>query len=414
MPNKPPDDGALAVTGIGVACGLGHGKQAFWDGLLDAPNLFGYLQRTGRQPLAGQPPFIGVEMPEPPSGLPPRVERTVGLSGRVAVSVLTEAWHEAGLDHHDPERIGLVVGGANLMSREAALAADSDAARPAFIPPRHGHVFLDSDICGICSATFPIRGFTQTVGAASASGLAATVQAMAAVRSGRVDACIALGALQDLSSLDLHRLRAMGVMGSERFADAPDQACRPMSRDHDGFIYGEASAALVVERVKPGRPHYGLLTGSSHVTDGTRGPQPNGAGQVRAARMALAEAGLTGADIDYLSGHATGTPLGDQTEVETYRQLDLERAWINTTKSIVGHGLSAAGSIELAALLLQMRHGILHPSRNLSPPLDDALRWVGETPHPHTCQKALKLSFGFGGVNTAVVVEAASQGDPKP
>jgi len=410
---KHVDENAIVVTGIGVACGFGHGKKSFWDGLLNGPNLFDYLKRPGREPL-DRSPFIGIEMPAPPSILPSRMERTVGFSGRVAISVLHEAWHEANLDRYDPERIGLIVGGANLMSREAALAALHDSERPAFTPPQHGYVFFDSDLCGICCASYPIRGFSQTIGAASASGLAATVQAVKAVRAGQVDACIALGGLQDLSALDLHRLRALGAMGSARYSDTPDQACRPMSRDHDGFIFGESSSAIVVERAKPGRPHYGVLTGSARVTDGARGPKPDSDGQMRAARMALAEAGLSASDIDYLNGHATGTPQGDHTELETYRRLGLERAWINTTKSILGHGLSAAGSTELAALLLQMRHGILHPSRNLSPPLEDSLRWVGDAPQPHQCQRALKLSFGFGGNNVALVVEAPDQGTPLP
>lgn len=414
MPSKPPNRCPLAVTGIGVACGLGHGKSALWDGLLRAPNLFGFLQRPGRQPQARQKRFIGIEMPDPPSILPPRVERTVGLSARVAVSVLNEVWQEADLDSFDPQRIGLIVGGSNFSSRESALASVTDLERPAFIPPRHGHMFLDSDLSGICTSTFPIRGFSQTVDAASASGTVATLQAMEAVRSGRVDVCIALGGMQDVSALDLHRLRALGAMGSERFADTPEEACRPMSRDHDGFIFGESSAALVIERVSPDRPHYGVLSGGAHIVDGHRGPQPDSHGQQRSARMALDEAGLSGEDIDYLNGHATGTPLGDETELESCRQLGLNGAWTNTTKSILGHGLSSAGSIELAALLLQMRHGILHPSRNLPPPLDDTLRWVGDTPQPHQIQKALKLSFGFNGINSALVVEAPSPGARQP
>ncbi|MDN3720445.1 beta-ketoacyl synthase N-terminal-like domain-containing protein [Roseibium salinum] len=149
-------------------------------------------------------------MPEPPAILPPRIARTVGLSARAAVSVLSEAWQEAGLDHVDPERIGLVVGGSNLMSRERELALGEYAGRLSYVPPRHGHMFQDTDICGVCATVFPIRGFAVTVGAASASGAVAVIQAVDAIRSGRVDVCIALGALQDLSAHDLQALRAMG------------------------------------------------------------------------------------------------------------------------------------------------------------------------------------------------------------
>jgi malonyl-ACP decarboxylase len=406
MPSPYADSPRLAVTGIGAACGAGFGKEALHEALFSAPDLFTFLQRPGRQSPTDTSRFIGIEIPTPPTILSPRVERTVGFTSRVAVAVLDEAWREARLDDVDPERIGLVVGGSSLNSREQSLAAESHAGRPAFIPPRHGHIFSDSELGGVCTSTFPIRGFSHTVGAASASGAVATLQAMEAVHSGRVDVCIALGALQDLSLFDLQGLRALGAMGSSRFADSPLEACRPMSQDHDGFIYGEACAALVIERRKPDQDHYGVLLGGAQITDGSRGPEPNTAGQQRAAQMALTQAGLQVKDIDYVNGHATGTPLGDCIELETYKELGLQQAWINTTKSLLGHGLSAAGAIEIAAVFLQMRQGLLHPCRNLEPALDTSMRWVGATPQPHRIRHALKLSFGFGGVNTALILKA--------
>lgn len=406
MTNPNANNYPLAVTGIGVACGAGFGKEALNQALFSAPDLFSFLERPGRFSPMDETRFIGIETPPPPTILAPRIERTVGLPSRVAVAVLDEAWCEAGLDDVDPERIGLVIGGSNLNSREYALAAEAHGERPAFMPPRYGHVFLDSELCGICTSTFNIRGFSQTIGAASASGVVATLQAMEAVRSGRVDVCIALGALQDLSLFDLQGLRALGAMGSTHFEDAPLKACRPMSEDHDGFIYGESCAALVIERLNPDREPYGILLGGAQITDGSRGPEPNTAGQQRAVHMALAQARVPAKDIDYVNGHATGTPLGDRTERETYQQLGLQHAWINTTKSILGHGLSAAGAIELAAVFLQMRQGALHPCRNLTQPIDPTMRWVGDMPQSHRICHALKLSFGFGGINSALVLKA--------
>ncbi|WP_346900193.1 beta-ketoacyl synthase N-terminal-like domain-containing protein [uncultured Roseibium sp.] len=402
----------IAVVGIGVACGLGHGKEAFRRGLFQAPNVFSHLKREGREPPEGETPFIGVEMPDPPSILPPRLARTATLSSRAAISVLDEAWNEAGLEAVDPERIGLVVGGSNLMTRERMIALRDYTGRLAYVPPRHGHMFLDTDICGLCTATYPIRGFAYSVGGASASGSVAIIQAMEAIRSGRVDVCIALGALQDLSSHDLQAMRAMGALGSTRFADSPAEACRPMDADHDGFIYGEACAALVLcrtDRVADGKI-YGEILGASHVADGSRGPEPNSAGQARAANLALAGAGLTIPEIDTVNGHATSTPNGDDTELETYRALGLEHARINATKSILGHGLSAAGAIEVAAVLIQIEEGRLHPTRNLETPLDPCFGWVRGEAEPHAIRHALKFSFGFGGVDTALVIGAPGTG----
>ena len=403
-----------AVIGMGAACGFGHGKAALRDGLFSDRNLFSTLKREGREAAIGEAPFLGIEMPEPDHVLPPRVARTASFGSRVGLSVLAEAWTEAALENVDPERIGLVVGGSNLCSREQALAAREYADRLSYVPPRHGHMFLDTDLCGLCTSAFPIRGFSQTVGAASASGSVAIIEALNSIRSGRVDVCIALGALQDLSGYDLHAMRALGAMGSTRFADKPEQACRPMDIRHDGFLYGEACAALVLCRTdlpSVARP-YGQIIGAGHVADGTRGPEPSTAGQVRAARLALEDAGLSASDIDYVNGHATSTPTGDLAELESYRTLGLHHARINATKSIIGHGLSAAGAIEVVATLLQMNEGRLHPTRNLKEPLDPDFDWVTSKPVDHRIQNALKFSFGFGGIDTALVI--AASGDPQP
>ncbi|MBB4302677.1 malonyl-ACP decarboxylase [Rhodobium orientis] len=405
MPRKAADP--IRFAGIGVASGLGHGRAAFREGLFAGRNVFSELKREGREAPEGEQPFLGVEMPEPPAVLPPRVDRTATLTGRVAASVLAEAWEDAGLDAIAPERIGLVVGGSNLATRERALALVEYWEKRAFVRPRHGHMFLDTDLCGLCTAAFPIRGFAMTVGGASASGAVAIVEARNAIRSGRVDACIALGAMQDLGGHDLQALRALGAMGSDRFSDVPEKACRPMDADHDGFLYGEAAAALVLCRESVGLSKtYGTLLGAASIADGTRGPEPNHEGQIRAARMALAEAGLAAADIDHVNGHATGTPSGDDTELETYRALGLHHTRINATKSILGHGLAAAGAIETAAVLVQMAEGRLHPTRNLETPIDPGFKWVGVAPVEQKIGHALKFSFGFGGVNAALVIGA--------
>jgi malonyl-ACP decarboxylase len=411
MPNRPLNEPAVSVVGLGVACGAGFGITAFKQALSGAVDLFGYLQRPGREPDPDSPPFIGVEMPEPSGALSPRLARTASFSGRVAVAVLEEAWETAGLDRVPPDRIGLIVGGSNLMSREVSLAVREYADRLSFVSPRHGYMLSDSDICALCCATFPIRGFAFTLAAASASGSAALVQGLAAIRSRRVDACIVLGALQDVSAHDLQAMRALGAMGSYQYSDAPGRACRPMDKDHDGFIFGESSAAIVLCRSgeEPGPISYGQILGAAHISDGTRGPEPNTNAQVRAAKAALSQAGVSVADIDYVNGHATGTKAGDLAELETYRSLGLGHARINATKSILGHGLAAAGAVETAATLVQINSGFVHSTRNLENPIDDRFAWVGPVSEPHDIRLALKFSFGFGGVNTAIVLGAADK-----
>ena len=405
MPSSPAERAAPAVTGIGVATGFGYGKECLVEGLFSGRNLFGPLKRPGRQAPYGGTRFIGIELPEPPEILARRIARTTGLSGRVAVAVVQEAWAEAGLDGLDPTRIGLVLGGSNLQSRELLLAQQDAAERQGLLSPHLGYAVFDTDLAGLCAETFGIRGRTYTVGGAAASGAVAVIQAAELVASGRLDACIAVGALQDLSFFELEALSLMGALGPR---DPDGTGCRPFDRARDGFVFGESAVALVIRRGEAVPPNngYGRLTGWAHIADGHRGPEPSLEGELRAIRTALDAAGLAPDRIDTINAHGTGTPLGDDTEVAAYRAAGLEGAHINATKSILGHGLASAGAVEVAATLLEMRAGRLHPTHRLDDPIDPGLRWVRGGPLTASVQNALSLSFGFGGINTAVVLSA--------
>jgi malonyl-ACP decarboxylase len=404
------------VTGLGVVTGLGIGKAALRRGLYAAADVFAPLARDGRQPPASEPIFIGVEvpeLPELPARLPARVRRTASLSARLAVAALAEAWDEAELGSLAPERIGLVIGGCNLQTRHLLAIQQAYAGdRLAFLRPHYGLEFLDTDLCGLCCEVFGVRGFAITVGAASASGAAAILQAAEAIASGRVDACIALGAAQDLSFFELQGLHAMEAMvaGPDALA-APGQACRPFDAEHRGFVFGEMSAAVVLRRVSPDGndgPSYGTLSGWAQTADGERGPSPSLAGEVRAIRDALASAGLSAKDIAYVNTHGTGSLLGDDTEVAALIEAGLVGAHLNATKSIIGHGLAAAGAVEFVATMLQMQDGRLHPTRNLVRPIAPALAWVTKTTDVGPLRHALSLSLGFGGINVALAVTAPS------
>lgn len=410
-----PGPSAPRVIGLGVATGLGYGKAALREGLEQGRDVFGLLRRPGREAAEGAPPFIGVELAPPPAlphRLPPRILRTTSLSGQLAVTVLDEAWAEAGLDAVDPERIGLIIGGSNTQTRHLAEMREGAQESLSFLRPQYGLSFFDTDLCGLCSAAFGVRGFAYTVGGASASGALAVALAAQALQAGQVDVCIAIGALQDLSRHELQAFSAMGAMASQGAWERPGQAARPFDRDRGGFVYGEMSAAIVLSREdaplpRPDGPDYGRLLGWAQTADASRGPSPSVEGELRAVRGALAAAGLRPEDIDAISTHGTGSPLGDDTELATLRAAGLEGAELNAPKSIIGHGLSAAGAVELAALLLQLEDGRLHGTRNLDHPTRPELRWAQGTAPASPPRRALKLSMGFGGINLALVVEAA-------
>ena len=413
-------DNPLVVSGLGITTAIGQGKAKFAQALLNGEHHFNTMKRPGRQSPVSLPsnegglgsmmPFIGAEIEDlyiPESACQSSL-RTASLTGKVALATLHEAWDDAHLNDVAPERIGLIVGGSNLQQRELNQTHETYRGRIQYVRPSYGFTFMDTDICGLCTDFFKIRGFAFTVGGASASGQLAIIQAAQAVLAGQVDACIAIGPLMDISYWECHALRSLGAMGSDRFGHSPKEACRPFDKHHDGFIFGEACGAIVLERSNSARiikNRYARLSGWSMLMDGNRNPDPSLDGEINAINKALNMAKLTSQDIDYINPHGTGSVLGDEVELKAFDHCNLRHARLNSTKSIIGHGLSAAGTSEVIATLVQMESGKLHPSRNLNDPIDPDFNWVKDQAEEHSIGCALTTSFGFGGINTALCLQ---------
>ena len=395
----------IVITGLGISSAVGCGKDAFARGLFACSDPFSVMQREGRQSSSSA--FLGAEIREDlVFDSCASLARRAGLSGKAALASVREAWRDACLDGCQPERIGLIIGGSNLTQRETLNAAVRYRDRPSFVSPSYALSAWDTDLCGLCSEAFCIRGPAYSLGGGSASGQLAVIHAADAVRSARVDVCIAVGALTDLSYLECQALRNVGAMGSDRHASAPGAACRPFDRSRDGFIYGEACGVLVVETAggarRRGQRSYARIAGHACTLSGTRQPHPDVHGEVAAITTALRDAGLAPHDIDYVNPHGSGSIVGDRTELEALMACHLHHARLNATKSITGHGLSAAGAVELVATLIQMERGTLHPTRNLVEPEVAELHWVADQSVDHDIRHGLCLSYAFGGMNTAV------------
>jgi malonyl-ACP decarboxylase len=154
---------------------------------------------------------------------------------------------------------------------------------------------------------------------------------------------------------------------------------------------------------------YAALGGWGIVMDGNRNPDPSLEGETQAIQAALRAAGVPADQIDYVNPHGTGSVAGDETELKALRNCGLTAPYLNATKSLIGHGLSAAGTVEVIATLLQMEAGRLHPSRNLENPIDSTLNWVKDKAIDHSIKNALTLSMGFGGINTALCWQRSPQ-----
>jgi 3-oxoacyl-[acyl-carrier-protein] synthase II len=200
---------------------------------------------------------------------------------------------------------------------------------------------------------------------------------------------------------------------SQRNED-PAGASRPFDKGRDGFVIGEGAAVLVLEELEHAEARgarilaellgYGATADAFHITL----PPPGGVGAVRAARRAMAKAGLEPSDIDHINAHATSTPEGDRAELQAIRAILGDHAGevpITANKSMVGHTLGAAGAIEAAVTILTLREGCVPPTINLVDP-DDAAAGLNLTPNQsqrHDLRVGLSNSFGFGGQNTALI-----------
>jgi len=401
----------IEITGMGIVTSIGQGVATFKEALLSGVSQFGYLKQPGRESVK---PFIGAEIPDiDAKTLFPEYSgllRTATKTAQVAIVAVAEAWQDARLTSSkvNSERVGLVIGGSNLQQRYQQQTWQRYHSRQEFIRPTYGLTFWDTDILGLISQCFQIQGEGYSVGGASASGAVAIIHAARQVLMGNSDICIALGTLSDLSGYECQALMNLGAMGSERFADRPDLACRPFDRDHDGFIYGEGCGALVLERTdraqQRGAKSHGQLKGWGLALDGNRSPEPSQKGEERAINTALAMADLQPESIDYVNTHGTGSPLGDKTEVAALKSAGLHRCLLNSTKSLTGHCLTAAGVVEAIATILQMKFGFCHPTKNLVNPIDPSRNWVKENYVQAEIKYAISNSFGFGGINTALLI----------
>jgi 3-oxoacyl-(acyl-carrier-protein) synthase len=213
----------------------------------------------------------------------------------------------------------------------------------------------------------------------------------------------------------LQSLALLGALSIGTFDDEPWRASRPFDKRREGFVPGGGAGAVVLETLKGARnrgaPILAEILGGSSCCDASALTKPNLDGEVRAMRGALEDAGINAEQVQYVNAHATSTPLGDQIEVQAIKTVLGDRAHripVNSTKSMTGHCLTAAGLVELVATIMEMQNGILHPTINLEEP-DPELDLDFVPNQARECRFDIGISngFGFGGLNTTIVVGRA-------
>jgi len=415
----------VVITGMGIVSSIGDNVSAFCAALREGRS--GIAHRAGGDPKLAMP--IAAEIPN--SSFVEKLEAVPGLSAEVArkarrlgqrapfpiqTSILsaTEAWLSAQLFSIPlaPERVGLIVAGQNTTHKHQFDLIPSFREDPEYLSPRYALEFLETNQVGVLSDLFRIRGEGFAVGGASATGNVGIIKAFQAIRAGLLDACLVVGVVADLSPLDIQGFINIGAMGGKQFLHQPEKACRPFDARHEGFIYGQACACLVLESARSaswrGVPVHAAVVGASLNLDGNSSADPNVEGEMKAMTAALDLAGLSPGDVDYLNTHGSSSPLGDRAEAEAVSRVfgnSGSRVWLNATKGLTGHCLWSAGVVELVATVLQMKEGFLHPNRNLDEPIHDGLRFCGTEARELRIDVAMSNSFGFGGINTSVVLK---------
>jgi len=411
----------VVVTGLGALTPLGNTVPDTWNGLVNGVSGAGPI--THFDPAKFKTRFACELKGFDPSNLFDRKEvrkfDPFTLYGMVSAD---EAVKDSGLDLEkvDVDRIGVIwasgIGGMNTIFDELTAFATGDGT------PRFGPLMIPKMIADIAagqiSIRFGFRGPNFATLSACASSANALIDSFNYIRLGMADAFVTGGSEATISIAGIGGFNAMHALSTRN--DDPSTASRPFDKDRDGFVVGEGGVALIFEELghalARGAKIYAEVAGAGMSADAHHitAPHPEGLGALNAMRSALRDANLTIADIDHVNTHGTSTPLGDIAETKALAKLFGEyssKVAVNSTKSMTGHLLGAAGAMEAMASILAVRNDIIPPTINHftdDPEIDETLNYVFNKALPKTVNTALSNTFGFGGHNATLIFKKYS------
>lgn len=422
-------DRRVVVTGMGLVTTMGDTLDAYRDSLAAGRSgITRWKQQDERiySKIGGDLSdfdfrahleSVGARYPTELVERAAKLLRVTPLAGRITAAAALAAFVDAGLPDSrlEPERFGHVMAGHNLNSDYVIENLQVLQEEPDYIDPLFGMLFLDTDVLSVISELLTLKGPSSAVAGACASSNLALLTALDLIRAGRADAVVVSGAALALTPLVLQGWAIIDALSYQSFNDDPARASRPFDALREGFVPAEGAGVLVLEslasaRARGARIHAEIL-GASASSDASRLTRPDLQGQVRAIRGALNDARINPEQVDYVNAHATSTPLGDAVEVAAIKAVFGDHAYripVNSTKSMLGHCLTAAAAVELIATILQMQYGFVHPTINQEekdPELD--LDFVPNEARDYRIDVAISNSFGFGGLNSCVVVGQA-------
>ena len=338
-----------------------------------------------------------------------RVRRFMGDGAAFNYVAMREAIEDAGLEEDEVsnERTGLVMGSGGPSTSNLIAAADTARNRgPKHVGPFMVPRTMSSTNSATLATPFKIKGVNYSISSACATSAHCIGNGAEMIQLGKQDIVFAGGGEEVHWSMTV-LFDAMQALSS-KFNDVPEQASRPFDANRDGFVIAGGGGVVVLEELEHARARgakvYGELVGYGATSDGYDMVQPSGEGAVRCMRMALAD---LGEPVDYINTHGTGTPVGDERELEAIRAVFGHRNRIptfNSTKSLTGHSLGAAGVHESIYSLLMMEHDFISASANVTEPDAevDGMPLALERQDDVEINSILSNSFGFGGTNASL------------
>jgi 3-oxoacyl-(acyl-carrier-protein) synthase len=418
----------IAVTGMSINTPLGDTLDGFLDGLLAGRSALSRWKGVDTSRIYAK---VGADLSDydvaarvaalegrVPADVHRRLRRLVGRapwSTQLSMLLAVEGYRDAGLFDAsvDPTRAAAIVAGHNINFNYQYQNRLQFEAEPDFMDSMLSLHGLDTDHAGSISEVLHVQGPIYTIGAACASANAALRSAVDEIRYHDVDVAVVTGAVLDFSPIELHAMALMGAITYESFNAEPQRASRPFDVRREGFVPAHGGGALVLEdleaAVRRGARVYAEVLGVDSNSDANHLPQPSEDGQSRLMARVLRQCQLAPEEIDYISAHATSTPLGDVTEIRSIKRVFGPHAYrlkLNATKSMLGHTCWAAPVVETIAAILQMTAGRLHPSINIDDldPEVDLDVCAGGRAIDHPVRTLMKNSFGFGGINSVSIL----------
>jgi 3-oxoacyl-[acyl-carrier-protein] synthase II len=404
----------VVVTGLGAICPIGNSVQEAWDNALAGKPGITRITRFDPSRLASQ---IAGEVKgfDVAPYMSPKEARRMDLFIHYGMAAGLQAWRDGGLQvtPENAERVGVNFGsGIGGLPLIESMHAELEKNGPRRISPFFIPGSIINMIAGLLSIEIGAKGPNLAMVTACTTSTHCIGEAAKSIRYGDADAMIAGGAEAVVTELAIGGFAAARALSTRN--DDPASASRPWDKERDGFVLGEGAGAVLLEEYEHARARgariycevagYGVSADAFHMT----APPDDGDGGYRAMRNALKDAGLNPEQVDYINAHGTSTPLGDVAETKAVKRLlgaRAPRVAVNSTKSMTGHLLGAAGGIEAVFSALALRDQVSPPTinlRNADPECD--LDYVPNEARRMKIGVALSNSFGFGGTNGTLVL----------